>query len=92
MCVHKPVLPLPGTKKNMRQVYNYIIDVCSLSCLTFTGYKGEGEPGICVIDVCSLTCLTVTRYKGERETGMSVIDVGLFTGYKPITKDLQSVS
>ena len=70
----------------------HVIGAISLTCLTITGYKRKSETGICVIDVCSLTCLTVTRYKGERETGMSVIDVGLFTGYKPITKDLQNVS
>lgn len=37
-------------------------------------------------------CIEVcVRYLGDRETGMSVLDVGLFTGYKPITSDLQNL-
>ncbi|PVD21662.1 hypothetical protein C0Q70_17461 [Pomacea canaliculata] len=38
--------------------------------------------------LCMEVCV---RYKGVREAGMSVLDVGLFTGYQPITEDLEKL-
>lgn len=47
----------------------------------------------CVTIVSTVSChLSCYRYKGVREAGMSVLDVGLFTGYQPITEDLEKVS
>ena len=34
----------------------------------------------------------LNRYLGDDDTGMTILDVGLFTGFEPVTEDLEEVS